>query len=70
MKTPKIRGFKLECIDREAYFSMWSEYRHDLHCPMAHVEFGASPIRDHNSMAAYMVEAKTYGIEYNVFAIV
>lgn len=70
MKTPKIRGFKLECIDHEAHFNMWREHRHDLHCPPAYVEFGASPIRDHNSMVTYMAEAKTYGIEYNVFAIV
>ena len=68
--TPKIRGFKLECMDRAAYYAAWRLHSNSIDMPDHHPEFGASPIRDRKSMAKYMEHAKSLGIEYHVFAII
>ena len=68
--TPKILGFKLECMDYNAFYALWRINRNSVDMPASHVEFGASPIRDRKSMADYMKHASNLGIEYHVFAII
>ena len=68
--TPKIRGFKLECMNYDTWYTLWGTHRNSVDMPAARVEFGASPIRDRKSMAKYMEHASNLGIEYHVFAII
>ena len=72
----KIRGFKLEVADPDAFYQAWREHRNGNKTVeglgfylSAQAEFGASPIRDKKSMDRFIADMLSIGIVYNVFAI-
>jgi hypothetical protein len=76
MRTPKVRGFKLEVADPEAFHLAWRAHRNGNQAVAglgfylsSHVEFGASPIRDKRSMDRFLQDMDNLGLVYNVFAI-
>jgi hypothetical protein len=69
-RTPKIVGFTLEVTDDNAFYEVWKRERTrtDMYFSSS-VEFGASPIRDKNSMMRFINDMSVLGLTYMVYPI-
>jgi hypothetical protein len=69
MTIPKIIGFTLEVTDENAYREVLKT-EHNQRFMCTYVEFGASPIRDRNSMHRFIKEMADLGLTYMVYPII